>query len=58
MRKQIPNNIEFEHGIDKKLGHKNVCEGDENELLYERIVILEKENNCLKNKTKHEQLIV
>ena len=58
MRKQTPNNIEFKHDIDKKFEHKNVCEGDENEILYERIFILEKENNCFKSKIKHEQLIV
>ena len=50
--------LEFKHNINKKLKHKNIREGDENEISYERIVVLEKENNCLKNEIKHEQLIV
>ena len=43
-RKQ--NYTEFKHDINKKLEHKSIRERDENEILYERIVLLEKENNC------------
>ena len=38
---------EFKDDINKKLEHKSIRERDENEILYERIVLLEKENNCL-----------
>ena len=39
--------MEFKHDINKKLEHKNIRERDENEIFIERIVLLEKENNCL-----------
>ena len=44
--------LEFKHDINKKLEHKNIRERDENEILYEIIVLLVKENNCLKTKLK------
>ena len=44
--------------LQEEIEQKNIGKGDENEILYERIVILEKENNSLKNEIKHEQLIV
>ena len=44
--------------LKKKLEHKNNGERDENETLYERIVLLEKENNCLKNEIKNQQLVI
>ena len=37
--------MEFEHDINQNVEHKNIRERDENEILYERIVLLEKENN-------------
>ena len=51
-------NVEHKRNINKKLEHKNNGERDENETLYERIVLLEKENNCLKNEIKNQQLII
>ena len=48
---------EFKDDINKKLEHKNIHELDENEILCERIVLLEKENNCLNNKVKNQQFI-
>ena len=44
--------------INKKLGHKSIRERDENETLYERIVLIEKKINCLKNEIKIQQLII
>ena len=37
---------EFKDEIKKKLEHKSIRERDESEILCERIVLLEKENNC------------
>ena len=51
-------NAEHKRNINKKLEHKNNGERDENETLYERIVLLEKENNCLKNEIKNQQLVI
>ena len=45
---------EFKDDINKKLEHKSIRERDENETLYERIDLLKKENNCLKNKIKNQ----
>ena len=41
--------MEFKDDINKKLEHKSIRERDENEILCKRVVLLEKENNCLKN---------
>ena len=41
--------------MNKKLEHKSIRERDENKILHEGIVLLEKGNNCLKNKMKNEQ---
>ena len=37
--------MKFKHDINQKVEHKNIRERDENEILYEIIVLLEKENN-------------
>ena len=50
--------MEFKHNINKKLEHKNIHERNENEILNERIVVLKKKNNCLKNEIKNQQLII
>ena len=47
----------FKHDVNKNLEHKSIHERDENEILCERIVLLEKEKSCLKNKMKNQQLI-
>ena len=39
------------------LEHKSIRERDGNEILYEKIILLEKENNCSKNKIKNQRLI-
>ena len=39
--------------MKKKLEHKSIRERDENKILHEGIVLLEKGNNCLKNKMKN-----
>ena len=49
---------EFKDDIKKKLEHKSIPERDENEILYERIVSLEKESNCFKSKIKNHRLIL
>ena len=49
---------EFIDDIKKKLEHKSIRERDENEILCERIVLLEKENNCLKNEIKNQQFLI
>ena len=49
---------EFKDDIKKKLEHKSIRNRDENEILYKRIVLLEKENNCLKNEIKNQQFII
>ena len=46
--------MEFKHDINRKLEHKNIRERDDNEILCERIVLFEKENNCLKNEIKNQ----
>ena len=48
---------EFKDDVNKNLEHKSIRERDENGILCERIVLLEKENSCLKNKIKNQQLI-
>ena len=42
--------MEFKDDINKKLEHKSIPERDENEILCERVVLLKKENNCLKKR--------
>ena len=39
------------------LEHKSIRERDGNEILYEKTILLEKENNCSKNKIKNQRLI-
>lgn len=48
--------MEFKHDINMKLENKNVREEDESETLYEGIVLLKKENNCLKMKVNTNSL--
>ena len=49
---------EFKEYINTKLEHKSIRTRDENEILYEGKVSLEKENICLKNEIKSQQLII
>ena len=53
LRKQTPIVRNFKDDINKKLEHKSI-----REVLCERIVLLEKENNYLKNEIKNQQLII
>ena len=51
-------NLEFKNLINKELGIKNIRHRDESDILYEKIVRLEKENSCLKNEIKNQQHII
>ena len=48
--------MEFKHDINMKHEQKNICYEDENETLYERLVLLKKDNNCLKMKVNMNSL--
>ena len=43
---------------NNNLNHRNARERDDSDILYERIALLEKENECLKNEIKNHQLII
>ena len=51
-------NMEFQRNIEKTLPKAKLNDQDEAEILYERIVILEKENKCLKNEVRNQKEII
>ena len=50
--------MEFQRNIEKTLIKSKLNDRDEAEILYERIVILEKENECLKNEVRNQKEII
>ena len=50
--------MEFQRNIVKTLTKAKLNDRDEAEILYERIVILEKENECLKNEVRNQKQII
>ena len=50
--------MEFQRNIVKTLTKAKLNDRDEAEILYERIVILEKENECLKNEARNQKQII
>ena len=53
--KNTAKSLEFQRNIDKTLTKFNLNDGDEAEILYEWIVILEKENEYLKNEIRNQK---
>ena len=62
LRQELENNVtannDFKNFINKKLAGERAHKNDSAEILYERIRILEKENQCLKNEIKNQQAII
>lgn len=51
-------NVEFQRNIQKTLEKNMLIERDQSDILYENIVRLEKENECLKNEIKNQKEII
>ena len=51
-------NMEFQRSIEKTLTKAKLNDRDEVEILHQRIVILEKENECLKNEVRNQNKII
>ena len=51
-------NMEFQRNIEKTLTKAKLNNRDEAEILYERIVLLEKENECLKSEVRNQKEII
>ena len=58
LEKNTVTNIEFPKNIKKTLTKAKLNDRHEAEILYERIVVLEKENECLKNEVKNQKEII
>ena len=58
LEKNTAKNIEFRRNIEKKLTKSKLNDRDEAEILYERIIILEKKNECLKNEVLNQKEII
>ena len=56
--KNTAKSLEFQRNIDKTLTKFNLNDGDEAEILYEWIVILEKEDEYLKNEVRNQKEIM
>ena len=50
--------MEFQRSIEKTLTKAKLNDRDEVEILHQRIVILEKENECLKNEVRNQNKII
>ena len=50
--------MEFQRKIEKTLTKAKLNDKDKKKILYERIVILEKENECLKNEVRNQKEII
>ena len=50
--------MEFQRNIEKTLTKSKLNDKGEAEILYERIVTLEKENECLKNEVRNQKEII
>ena len=52
LEKNITENSDFKNFINKKLADERAIKNDSAEILFEKIAMLEKENQCLKNEIK------
>ena len=55
LEKSTVTNTEFRKKIEETLTKAKLNDRDKAEILYERIVILEKENECLKNEVRNQK---
>ena len=51
-------NVEFQRNVQKTLEKSMIIERDQSDILYENIVKLEKENECLKEEIKNQKEII
>ena len=58
LEKNTVMNMEFQRNIEKTLTKTKLNDRDEAETLYERVVILEKENECLNNEVRNPMEII
>ena len=58
LEKNVTANNDFKNFINKKLADERAHKNDSAEILYEKIRILEKENQCLKNEIKNQQAVI
>ena len=53
LEKNVSANNDFKNFINKKLVDERAHKNDEAEILYERIIMLEKESQCLRSEIKN-----
>ena len=58
IEKNAAENNEFKNLIKKKITEERIHKRGKAETLYEKITILEKENQCLKNEVKNKQAVI
>ena len=58
LEKNVTANNDFKNFINEKLPDERAHKNDSGEILCERIRMLEKENQCLKNKIKNQQAVI
>ena len=58
LEKNVTANNDFKNFINKKLADERAHKNDSAEILYEKIRMLEKENQCLKNEIKNQQAVI
>ena len=58
LENKVTGNNDFKNFINKKLAEVRAHKNDSAEILYEKIRMLEKENQCLKNETKNQQAVI
>ena len=58
LEKNVTANNDFKNFINKKLADERAHKNNSAEILYERIRMLDKENQCLKNKIKNQQAVI
>ena len=58
LEKNVTANNDFKNFINKKLADQRAHKNDSAEILYEKIRMFEKENQCLKNEIKNQQTVI
>ena len=58
LEKNVTANNNFKNFINRKLADERTHKNDSAEILYEKIRMLEKENQCLKNEIKNQQAVI
>ena len=58
LEKNVTANNDFKNFIYKKLADEREHKNDSAKILYERIRMLEKKNQCLKNEIKNQQAVI